>query len=279
MGNLIPQNINLWIGNSESLEGASSGLHHDYHDNLYIVLKGKKKFRLFDPSEAENLYTRGELLKVHPNGRINYVGEETTAYGADLKSDEAAKASRRKILAEKMLEKAEREVEQGVEGAEERLELAERAMDEALDAILDAEEDEDDEGEADSDLQLKGGKDIQFDGEDCHMSTLVDKTVKNPNNFSQVKHTLLDNPEEIKRQYPKMSNAKAAFAVVNEGECLYLPASWFHEVTSFGSDHGGHIALNYWFHPPDAEDNFENPYSSDFWPNDFRERFEHENEK
>ena len=47
IGNLIPQNINLWMGNSTSTstttEGTSSGLHHDYHDNLYIVLKGKKK--------------------------------------------------------------------------------------------------------------------------------------------------------------------------------------------------------------------------------------------
>jgi hypothetical protein len=48
IGNLIPQNINLWMGGNSSSsttteEGISSGLHHDYHDNLYIVLKGKKK--------------------------------------------------------------------------------------------------------------------------------------------------------------------------------------------------------------------------------------------
>jgi hypothetical protein len=34
----------------------------------------------------------------------------------------------------------------------------------------------------------------------------------------------------------------------------------------------GHMALNYWFHPPDANNNFEQPYSTDFWPNDFKNR-------
>ena len=46
-GNLIPQNINLWMGNNNNPLGSSSGLHHDYHDNLHVVLKGKKRFRLF----------------------------------------------------------------------------------------------------------------------------------------------------------------------------------------------------------------------------------------
>ncbi|CAM9799805.1 unnamed protein product, partial [Choristocarpus tenellus] len=42
-GNLIPQNVNLWMGFSK--EGSSSGLHHDFHDNLYILLRGRKMFR------------------------------------------------------------------------------------------------------------------------------------------------------------------------------------------------------------------------------------------
>eukprot|EP01033_Poteriospumella_lacustris_P013655 gene13655-9782_t len=49
-----------------------------------------------------------------------------------------------------------------------------------------------------------------------------------------------------------------------EGEMLFIPAGWFHEVKSQGSE--GHIAFNYWFHPPDQLDNFDKPYSSDFWP-------------
>lgn len=43
-GSLVPQNVNLWMGYSEG-EGSSSGLHHDFHDNLYLLLRGRKRFR------------------------------------------------------------------------------------------------------------------------------------------------------------------------------------------------------------------------------------------
>lgn len=44
MGGLLPQTVNLWMGYS-SMKGSSSGLHHDFHDNLYVLLRGKKTFR------------------------------------------------------------------------------------------------------------------------------------------------------------------------------------------------------------------------------------------
>ena len=55
------------------------------------------------------------------------------------------------------------------------------------------------------------------------------------------------------------------------------PAGWFHEVTSFseggasgGGGGGTHLAVNWWFHPPDNLDpspaGFARPYSSEFWP-------------
>jgi hypothetical protein len=40
MGNLIVQNINMWMGCTSV--PSTSGLHHDFHDNLYIVLRGTK---------------------------------------------------------------------------------------------------------------------------------------------------------------------------------------------------------------------------------------------
>lgn len=36
MGNLVLQQTNLWLGNCQ--EGKSSGLHHDFHDNLYALV-------------------------------------------------------------------------------------------------------------------------------------------------------------------------------------------------------------------------------------------------
>ena len=76
-GNLIPQNINMWFGSSKL--PTSSGLHHDFHDNLYILLRGEKRITLFSPDDAHNMYTVGEIEKVHPNGRINYKGQPTNA--------------------------------------------------------------------------------------------------------------------------------------------------------------------------------------------------------
>ena len=265
MGNLIPQNINMWMGNNK--DGASSGLHHDYHDNLYVVLNGRKQFRLYSPGDTEKMYTNGELLKVHPNGRINYKGEETTAYGADLKSDAAALAARQNDAAEKMLEEAEQAVEEGKPGAQEQLERAEEELERAMDAILDAEMDDDND---DVD-ETRSSSDEEFYGDS--QQRVVDKTVRNPNNFSTVEVNLLDD-EKLGETYPDLLNANAAFCSVEPGTILYLPAGWFHEVRSYGTANG-HLALNYWFHPPDGQ-YFDAPYSSDFWPNDYRDRLMNE---
>ena len=301
MGNLVPQNINIWIGNSPN--GASSGLHHDYHDNLYIVLRGTKRFRLYSPSDTENMYTRGKLAKVHGNGRINYEGELTTAYGADPNSYAAAKAAKAKEAAEERLAKAEKAAEEGNPGAEEELEKAELALDEAMEAILDAEtggddmEDEEDafcletareedvEGiDVDEVLSCTDDEDGEMenmgDDKDFGENRIVDKTIKNPNNFSMADPSVLDDPQKLQIEFPKMLEAKAAFCECTMGDMLYLPASWFHEVQSSSSNSNseetaskGHMAFNYWFHPPDAPNNFEKPYTTDFWPNDYADRF------
>jgi hypothetical protein len=69
--------------------GASSGLHHDFHDNLYLLLRGRKRLRLFPPSAAGRMYTRGRPRLVHPNGRIVYHGQ---ARGPAAAPDKAAVA-------------------------------------------------------------------------------------------------------------------------------------------------------------------------------------------
>ncbi|EFN56809.1 hypothetical protein CHLNCDRAFT_17690, partial [Chlorella variabilis] len=68
MGRLVPQSINLWLGTAP--HGSSSGLHCDYHDNLYVLLRGRKRFRLYPPSLARRMYTVGRVARVHANGRI-----------------------------------------------------------------------------------------------------------------------------------------------------------------------------------------------------------------
>jgi mannose-6-phosphate isomerase-like protein (cupin superfamily) len=62
--------VNLWMGNSDRT--IVTPLHHDFNDNLYVVVEGKKRFTLFPPEQAANLYPRGQLQGVEPNGIIRY---------------------------------------------------------------------------------------------------------------------------------------------------------------------------------------------------------------
>ena len=106
---LIPQSINLWLGRADGA-GASSGLHHDFHDNLYCLLRGRKTFKLYPPSDGKHLYTHGALRRIHPNGRINYKGEATAADGRtadDIRRLTTRRARREQIAAERALEHAE----------------------------------------------------------------------------------------------------------------------------------------------------------------------------
>jgi hypothetical protein len=59
--------------------GSSTGLHHDFHDNLYVLLRGRKRFRLFPPTAVGAMYVRGRVVAAHPNGRIVYEGQGDVA--------------------------------------------------------------------------------------------------------------------------------------------------------------------------------------------------------
>jgi len=92
--NLIVSNINMWFGYTKNY--STSGLHHDFHDNIYILLRGEKRFTLVSPCDAANLYTVGTISTIHPNGRINYVGQlPTRADGSDPRADMAVEAAAR----------------------------------------------------------------------------------------------------------------------------------------------------------------------------------------
>ena len=104
-GFLVPATVNLWMGAaaaeptaSGALDGDTSdddddhhhhlqakemrpcdfsphstGLHCDFHDNLYIVGSGKKTFQLFPPAAARRLSTKGKVSRCDRNGRISFV--------------------------------------------------------------------------------------------------------------------------------------------------------------------------------------------------------------
>mmetsp|Transcript_9740 Transcript_9740/g.14372 ORF Transcript_9740/g.14372 Transcript_9740/m.14372 type:complete len:393 (+) Transcript_9740:40-1218(+) len=48
------------------------------------------------------------------------------------------------------------------------------------------------------------------------------------------------------RKYPLYRQSREYVLRVREGECMYLPAYWYHEVES---SHQDSLAINYWYHP------------------------------
>lgn len=53
-------------------KGSSTGLHIDYHDNFYVLVKGKKRFTISCPVNADVLKTNGGATSVRKNGLITY---------------------------------------------------------------------------------------------------------------------------------------------------------------------------------------------------------------
>lgn len=87
MGNLMPYQVNAWIGCSP--DGTSSGYHHDFHDNFYMLLSGEKQFRLASPNFASERPTHGcqgnPQVLVHKTGLISYDGDAVREDGARRK--------------------------------------------------------------------------------------------------------------------------------------------------------------------------------------------------
>ena len=292
LGNLVPMNLNVWMGNTK--EGTCSGLHHDFHDNLYVLARGRKRFELYSPADAPFMYTVGALAKVHANGRINYEGFPTNADGSEVGSLEALLASESKEAAETELAAAEAAVARGDKGARKRLERAEEALDAALGNVLDAGDFDDfdeEEGEADRDDYEEDEEEGEGEGEgesdidenDEEQAPPKAKRAKidaadptqTPLNFSRVR---LDMPID-KVAFPLFGKAKRMTVEIAAGEMLFLPAGWFHCVTSYNgaardAEFSGHLAFNYWMHPPDTMD-FDKPYSSPFWQRDWDARKTH----
>jgi hypothetical protein len=305
------------MGNSK--EGTSSGLHHDFHDNLYVLLRGKKRFTIMDPGNAPNLYTHGTISKIHPNGLITYEGHPSREDGAsgpdlvryivrktqddleDLKGNPKASATDI-AAAEQRLESAlESMLDEDIDGEDDD-EFDEEMRDDYVDSgennddangeAEDDEEEEDEEGDApafpdegddDNDDDDAEGM-LLVEEDDDSDSTEGDRKRKRQNggsgskskkpkpagaepfqppSFCKVEPYLL-HQKNTPKEFPLLAKATKTSFELKEGEMLYLPASWFHEVASYGS----HVALNYWMHPPSAN-NFQQPYPDAYWTEKF----------
>lgn len=311
---LIPDQWNMWQGASKT--ESTSGLHHDTHDNVYVLLRGQKTFTLFSPADALSMHTTCAITRVHPNGMINY-SVPTRADGAHPGSaaEWAAQAAQEELdAAEDALAALKGEVDvaaSDVSAAEARVAAAEAAVEAGMDALLDLAgggddwPSQDDAGSEFSNADEDGSSGEGFFGEDgtfleqdagvavaAHASAaasggggdpllVVDDFDDNtadaqaaksmaakdavggmPQNFSAVDLRLP--AAELEQRFPGFAALPRARAVVTPGRMLYLPAGWFHEVRSQGMSSGGHLAFNFWFHPPSSSDRTA-PYCDGYW--------------
>jgi len=184
---LIPVQINMWMGGYKDAPlpskpsqhdsstngagssvapspfhrspGSTSGLHHDFHDNIYALVMGHKYFHIYPPSSAPDLYTYGMKdgykLKqdddddndageasddesdpaqsgnhciIHPNGVIEYLSAsdyaetESDAQQATKKNKVSTATSQRQLkqkLKQQQMEEVMRQEEEEENGNEE----------------------------------------------------------------------------------------------------------------------------------------------------------------
>ncbi|CAI8496790.1 unnamed protein product [Hanseniaspora opuntiae] len=214
-GNLILQQINLWMGSSakvvqfsdkdfENLDElnkklpngyTSTGLHHDHADNIYIPVEGHKRFTLFPPFVAKSLYTVGDVAKIFDNGIIDYKMNENAPNWVTVNANGSQVPDLKPVNDGKINHKID------------------PPSFSKINPIF------------------------------LHLDEIEDPAIK---------AKLYERGRELFPEFFKDEILSQKIIIdLKPGDVLYLPAGWFHEVSSKGNYH---IACNYWFVPPD---NFE----------------------
>ncbi|KYK69296.1 putative ion channel protein [Toxoplasma gondii TgCatPRC2] len=300
LGNLQPYQYNFWWGHAKS--GSTTGLHHDFHDNLYVLLRGQKVFRLFSPRCAGLLPTKGRVTRVYPNGLICYSAfiREDGGHELGVRRWRQEKVEERLALLQERLEAcgqrkgevtrkgekakqttgekdAEGQRDDSVEELELQIAEAERELDDLLDQAL---EDMDDESEEDSTASESEEPSREATSNAMRVGRLVGEG-QIPDHFclaNTCERALGDSSDDGGSAItPETILSKYWEVKMVAGDMLYLPAGWFHEVHSFsrreaesgqvetGTEGSSHMALNFWFHPPVFGAPYERPYGDAFW--------------
>lgn len=77
------------------------------------------------------------------------------------------------------------------------------------------------------------------------------RTSLHPANYSVVFGSSIrisDTYEEVLEDYPEIERTTPYRVTLEEGQTLFIPAYWHHEVTSFPDGEGINLAVNFWFH-------------------------------
>ena len=249
--------MTLWVGGNKI--PTTSGLHHDFHDNFYIVLGGKKQFTLYPPSDYPYLYLHGKVRHLYENGLFVYHGKEkATSPILPIRQD----GSFFKDVLEWKLGKLEDLMDLPTTSRKER--KAAKMEFASLYAQWESFHEEKEEESVDS-VKSQDGAPITF-----------------PPSFSRIPPSLLRSSQEeiTNSSFPLLVHAHPTVITLDPGDVLFLPCGWFHEVVSTScrvDQYEYHMALNYWFAPPDDLDlGSDRGYLDEFWMETFGDELREE---
>lgn len=278
--NLVTAKINLWLGASTT--GTSSGLHHDFHDNIYVLLAGVKRFRIFKPSwrACHRLKIHGRPHEIFENGLISYDPNLcsdglTMTVKAQIRVEICEKALALAQSSGRDTTQAEAKYEEAMDGLlESRLQCESAGEDGDFDSEVSPSDDEIGEShdlehlEDLHDCDGVQGSLLSHDPEALAELRPPSRAAQTPDlspitETSEPEHDTADDSEPP--SFSKLSTVAVGDLLTDPGsggeefelkagELLYLPASYFHEVISLSGTHDFHMAMNWWFYPPDAGD-------------------------
>jgi hypothetical protein len=282
MGHLVPSTVNVWIGASR--DGSSSNLHHDFHDNLYALLRGRKRFTIAPPASAKGMYPWGRISRVHPNGLINYGSNLTRGDGSllphvvrylEAQQRRAVSEQDRSVLssqlqAARLLAQEHQDAARGLECDDEDDEIAnpEVVADDMWAALERSAPRPASTTKSRATGALKFGAKIGGDPQKVPAPLSKSKSKGSqpaaavalpPDHFSRIDlpglraralhgsaasvslrdySSVAQRTPEVAAHWPLFASTPLTTFDLEQGQMLYLPAGWWHEVVSFASDVG-----------------------------------------
>jgi Cupin-like domain len=284
-GNLLVQSVQVWLGRTMT-GSTSSGLHHDFHDNIYVLLQGRKQFRIFAPTDTPFLYNN-PAYTIHANGLISYDNNPTRVDGVPLDQVESENENVARIDGGRDTDDDEYSNDVDVDDDDDDEEEEEVVLGKGFDYESDTEDDDMSESERNAivvdDAEFDDMMRDDDDGDGGSVSDAKPAPTGTQNSSIKDRATALDespsldhfSPIDLTRThadllqvYPLLCQAQEYVVEIKAGEALYLPASWWHFVTSMGGsdgDNGVHLAVNYFYHPPSRLDCYDEPYEDSYW--------------
>ncbi|OQV10447.1 Cupin-like domain-containing protein [Cladophialophora immunda] len=210
-----PEAVNVWIGNARSV----TSTHRDPYENLYLVVKGRKRFVLYSPLEEVCLHA--ERVRT---GRWAF--EDQGGQNGDDGEGKGEEMGEFRIVMD--------DEDHGERGQDctENNDYNERGSDTTPPTSIPL-------------LSSPSTSEPNPGDEDT-------------NRIPWIPIDPLSPPPATSKRYPYYKYARPLSVTVSEGEILYLPAGWFHHVTQecgfWEGDEGDGsetvapcIAVNYWF--------------------------------